>query len=216
MATIYEDLRGSLLGNDDLPTLVARLAPEGRDVEPWSLFVSAAEREAAGDVPAALVALRSIADSEGYETRVRLQAWHALRALGIEPPEEQARTVRGVITEVGLDGGTDVVAAYQDHTARYFNQAGGAIVWDQHDGQVDPLVDAYLAAGQAVADVTGPHMDELPDPVGPGTALIMLLTFRGIHIGYGELDAIMGDALGGQVSGAALALMTALIDRAHA
>jgi hypothetical protein len=212
--TIYEQLRGSLLGSDDLPTLVQRLAPDGRDVEPWSLFVAATNRLAAGDRAGAVVALRTIVDGTDVETRVHLLAWHALRSLGIEPPLETAGHVRGVIVEVGLDGGTDVVTAYEDHTARYFNHGGGAIVWETPgDAEIDGLIDAYLAAGQAVAEVTGPFDQPLPPPALAGTATILLLTDAGIHLGAGPVDAIMSDALGGQVTAAALSLMNALIER---
>lgn len=36
----------------------------------------------------------------------------------------------GVIVEVGLNEGLDVVAAYQDGTARYINYTGKMVVWE--------------------------------------------------------------------------------------
>ena len=62
------------------------------------------------------------------ETRIRLQAWSLARRVDIEPTADDARRARGVVIDVGLDGGLDTLAGYEDGTARYLNQGGGAIV----------------------------------------------------------------------------------------
>ncbi len=66
----------------------------------------------------------------GLESRHYLQAWHFLRAAGIQPPEQWAQFVLGVVVEVGMPGGADLVAAYADGSARFYSHAGGGVVWD--------------------------------------------------------------------------------------
>ncbi|SRR6266508_2101224 len=121
---------------------------------------------------------------EGLEARLHLQAWHCLRTLGELPPERIAREVKGVVVEVGLEGGADLLAAYSDHTARYWNfRAGTGIIWDvPGDTEVASLVDALLQAGEAVVNDTGPW-DGVRPPVPPkGKARINVLTLGGLHL----------------------------------
>jgi hypothetical protein len=208
----YADLRHSVLADEDLEVLVDRVA--ARTDAPWSDFRAALEVSGI-DRARAVDALARITDAPGYEARVYLQAWHALRELGREPPDETAGVVRGVVIEVGLEGGLDVLAAYEDGSARYFNQSGQVIVWDAPSA--DPVIDAHLRdlleAGQGVADVTGPYEDEWTEATVTGTILIQLLTYAGIHIGFGPADVLSEDELGGAVIAAAIPLMAALIDR---
>jgi hypothetical protein len=159
-----------------------------------------------------LDALRAMAADASLETRRHLAAWHALRAQGIEPDDGERRVVRGVVCEVGLDHGTDVLAAYADRSARYFNASGGGVFWDQRRDDIDGMIDAYLEAGQAVADATGPLEEPLFPVATAGTMTILLLTFGGIHLGTGPVDVLMGDPLGSAVTSAALPLMQALVE----
>ena len=79
------------------------------------------------------------------ESRVRLQAWSLARRVGIEPPSDDARRVRGVVVDVGFDAGTDTLAGYEDGTARYLNQAGGGIVWETADETIGASIEALIA-----------------------------------------------------------------------
>ncbi|KAA0233313.1 MAG: hypothetical protein JJLCMIEE_00411 [Acidimicrobiales bacterium] len=211
MSEVYAELRGIILADDDLATVACRVPDAGE--LPWSGFTRAAGLVGT-DRDGAASALAEVAALPGAETRVALQAWRCLRDLGVEPPEAAGRVVRGVVVEVGLELGTDVVAAYEDHTARYLNQGGGGAFWERPTDALDSSIDAYLAAGQEVADATGPIEGSLPGPAASGMAAILLLTYRGIHLGSGPMDAIMGDELGGRVTGAAFPLMQALTEMA--
>jgi hypothetical protein len=67
-----------------------------------------------GDHHAAIQHLQQVVHLEELEARVYLQAWHSLRELGEQAPPDMARTIHGVVVEVGLKGGLDMVAAYSD------------------------------------------------------------------------------------------------------
>lgn len=91
--------------------------------EPWVRFADAAARLARSDNDGAERALLSITTTPGLEPRHYLQAWHALRSLGQAPPGEIAKQLLGVVLEVSLPNGIDILAVYDDHTARYLNAA---------------------------------------------------------------------------------------------
>src|SRR5205807_133590 len=74
------------------------------------------------------------------ESRHYLQAWHFLRQHGSRPREEFAKTVLGVVVEVGMPEGLDLLAAYLDRSARYFNYSGRAVVWDHPDTSLDNYI----------------------------------------------------------------------------
>jgi hypothetical protein len=147
------------------------------------------------------------------ESRIRLQAWSLARRVGIEPGPEEARQVRGVVIDVGLDEGTDTLAGYDDGTARYLNQGGGAIVWEARDEAIGAVIRELIAAGQAVAERTGPLDGPRPAAPPAGYAAIWLLADGGIHLGAGPFQTLATDPLGGPVIGAGTDLMRQLIER---
>jgi hypothetical protein len=149
------------------------------------------------------------------ESRIRLQAWSLARRVGIEPPPEGAQHVRGVVVDVGFDAGTDTLAGFEDGTARYLNQGGGGIVWETPDETIGAAIQALIAAGQAVAERSGPLDGPRPPVPPPGGASIWLLTDGGIHLGTGPFGALASDTLGGPVIGAATELVRLLLERSQ-
>jgi hypothetical protein len=149
----------------------------------------------------------NIAGRTGIEARHTLEAWHVLRTLGIEPPSSIAKKVYGVIVEVGLDRGVDLVAAYTDHSARYYNFSGSGVVWEAVDDSLDETIDSLIAAGQIVTDQIGPWTDARPPAPAAGQARINMLTPSGLHFGEAAFDVLAGDSLGGPVIAAGLTLM---------
>jgi len=119
-------------------------------------------------------------------------------------------------SSAALDRGADVLAAYEDRTARYLNFSGASVIWEQPDTSMDGLIEELLRAGREVVARTKPWEGERPGPPSPGQARINLLTPSGLHFGQGALAALAGDALAGPVIAAATALMQALTRRATA
>jgi hypothetical protein len=122
------------------------------------------------------------------------------------------------VVEVGLEGGVDLLAAYSDHTARYWNfRAGTRIMWDvPGDTEIASLIDALLQAGEAIVNNTGPW-DGVRPPVPPkGKARINVLTPGGLHFGQDDLGELTKHPLGGPAINAALALMLALMTKDEA
>jgi hypothetical protein len=203
-------LRDMLFADEPLPE--AARHGEGKSAgEPWTHFAAAQQAAREGDPTTAVGELQKVLGTEGLESRVYLQTWHCLRALGVSPPQETARKIQGVVVEVALDGGLDLVAAYADHSARYFNYAGGGIIWEGDDPEIYKVIDALLAIGQHIVDQIGLWDGPRPSAPPTGSVRINLLTFGGLYLGQGEFNALAQDPLGGAVIGAAFALMQALI-----
>ena len=181
---------------------------------PWSAFVSARSHLATGNQNAAIDCWRQIIQQSDLEPRHHLQAWHFLRQQGQQPPPELAKQVLGVVVEVGMPEGLDIIAAYKDGSARYYNYSGAGIVWEHPDTSIDPSINPLFEVGSQVVQHIGVWNQPRP-PVPPRDhARISLLTPSGLHFGQGELAALSKDSLGGPMIQLASGLMRALIAKA--
>lgn len=201
-----DSMRDTLFG--DLPIDV--WGANEAAVEPWLSFARARDAMARGDTKEAVAALAAVTVMPGLESRHSLQAWHFLRGLGQPPPVDVQKQVLGVVVEVSLDTGLDLVAGYADHTARYWNYSGSGVVWDRPDGSLDAAVDALLDAGRAVVVHIGPWEGPRRPPPQPDFVRLNMLTPLGICFGEGPFAALAEDPMGGRLLGAATHLMQRL------
>jgi hypothetical protein len=205
-------LRDMLFGDVALSSWVPQSSTAAR--EPWSTFAQAREAQDAGRKWEAVALLRAVAAMPSLESRHCIEAWHVLRELGVAPPSDLAKRLYGVVVEVALPSGLDLLAAYADHSARYFNWSGGAVIWDAPDGAFDLDIDALLAIGQKVVERIGPWEAGRPAPPPTGQVRLNLLTPSGLHFGQGPMGDLMHDALAGPFLRAATKLMQGLTTRA--
>ena len=218
--SISVDIREVLFGDEPLEKVAAYVqgltddAPS--DGGPWAYFTAAAQRQAEGDTPGVIAALRKVLQLSDLEVRIYLQAWHCLRSFGQFPPTEQAREIQGVVIEVALERGLDIVAAYADGSARYFNYSGAAIVWDIQDSDIDRMIGELLLVGQSIVDVNEPWDGPRPSAPTIGIVRINLLTYGGLYFGQGSFRAISQDGLGGLALRGAFDLMQALVAKVKA
>lgn len=179
--------------------------------DPWRSFAEALANQEAGDTAGAIGALTEVLAMSDLESRHYLQAWTALRSLDVEPDASVAKDLYGVVVEVALDEGLDIVAGYADHTARYLNHSGAAIIWETPLEPVSELIDRLLEAGGRVLGMIGPWEGQRPSAPGTGRARINMLTPGGLCFGEGPIEVLTADPLGAPVFAAAGALMQALI-----
>jgi hypothetical protein len=182
----------------------------------WSHFARAHQAILQSSPDGAIQELNELLEVPGLETRVYLQAWSCLRALGQFPSAAAASEIRGIVVEVDFEQGLDLLAAYSDHTARYYNYSGAGIIWDVPDLRISSIIDQLLAAGQGIISQIG--LWDGPRPPAPqnGTARLNLLTYGGLYFGQGEYELLASDPLGGPLLRSAIALMQALIDQSPA
>ena len=185
------------------------------NVFPWSAFASARSHLAAGNKVAAVDGWRQILQQTDLEPRQYLQAWHFLRQHGQQPPPEVAKQVLGVVIEVGMPGGLDLLAAYPDHSARYYNFSGAGVVWEHPDTSLDSAIDQLLEASKLIVDKIGPWEESRPAPPPHDQARLCFLTPSGLHFGQAPMSVLSRDPMAGRVLHLATVLMQALIAKSN-
>jgi hypothetical protein len=204
-------IRDTLFGDMPLDQWPQPSSAEAERQEPWASFARARERLDSGDKQGATTIFQGILGMPLLESRQYLQAWHFLCDLGVFPPKDKAKEVLGVVVEVGMDRGLDLVAAYPDHHARYYNFSGAGVAWERPNDSFDKLIDDMLRAATNAAKAIGRWEKDRPSPPAKGQARVNILTPSGLHFGQGPLNAISKDAIGGPVIAVAFQLMQSLI-----
>ena len=182
------------------------------DSEPWVSFRRAKERLDSGDIDSATAVFQNILGMPQLESRQYLQAYRFLRELNVSPPKDNEKDVLGVVVEVGMPKGLDLLAAYADHHARYYNFGGAAVIWERPNDLLDASIDELLLEAKTVAQVIGVWYGDRPLAPQKGIARINLLTPSGLHFGQGPLDVLSKDRLGGPVLASAFRLMQKLMN----
>ena len=157
------------------------------------------------------ITLQKIVDDNELEARARAIAAGLLRTRG--KPDQQER-VFGVIVEVGMEEGLDVLAAYADGTARYLNYSEKLIIWETTTPASDDLIGGLFLAAHNLVKNIGPWDSERRPPPTCGNARISFLVSNGLFFGEGSFNALDRDALAGPVIDGAVKLMTFLIENA--
>jgi hypothetical protein len=165
-----------------------------------------------GNRAGAVTELNKVVAITGVDSRTYLQVWYLLRSLGQMPPTDIAKKIRGVILEVHLDQGLDLLAAYDDHTAKYYNYSGAGVIWNNPpmEADINTQIDKLLEVGQAIVNNIGTwDKPRLPIPQ-KGSVRINLLTYDGYYFGQGEYNVLNQDPMGGAAIAAGYNLMNAL------
>jgi hypothetical protein len=185
-------------------------ATPGKGAEPWLSFEQVRALMGTGNKAQASATLHAVTVMSGLESRQYLQAWHFLRQLGATPSPDVAKQVLGVVVEASLDVGLDTLAAYADHTARYYNYSGSGVVWEHPNGSLDGVVESVLEAARAIVPHIGPWDGPRRPPPPPGNVRLNMLTPSGVCFGEGPFAVLGGDPMAGRLLGAATGLMQAL------
>ena len=203
-------IRDTLFG--DMP-LSAWASQSHSTSEPWISFVKARELIESKNQQQAINELKKITEMPDLESRHYLQAWHFLNQLGVKPSDVQAKEVYGVVVEVTMNQGPDIVAAYADHSARYFNYSGAAVIWENPDDSLNKMIDDLLNAGRGIIHKIGPWENVRPPAPPKGQVRVNMLTPSGLHFGQAPFDTLSKDEMGGPIIAAATNLMQALIEK---
>lgn len=203
------ELRDVLFG--DMPLSEWPSSSQNSQAEPWRFFVAARDCLNSKEDDHAIEIYKNILSMNDLESRHYLQAWHFLREVGFCPGDDLKERLYGVVVEVPMKNGYDILAVYADHTARYFNYSGAAVVWDAPDSSMNELVDQLLNVAKPVLCVAGPWVGARPSPPQNGDARISLLTPFGLHFGQASFSALASDSLSGPLIIHATKVMQELI-----
>jgi len=170
--------------------------------EPWLTLLAAHPPEAA---------LRRLADGWSDESRVRALAFNRLREMGAKVAP---KILLGVIVEVPLRQGLDVLAAYADGRVRYLNQTGRVSIFEGGPVIVETLARELVVTALPLVQRIGPWDGARPPAPRAGRVRMTLLVSDGLYFGEGPYEDLRLDALGGPVLGKATELLNAVVDAA--
>ena len=168
---------------------------------PWDVFF-------ADEAP--VENLRFITKDSRLESRQRLLAYRMLTARGETVNEKE---LLGVIVEVAMPEGLDVLAAYRDGRARYINYSGKIVIWEVPTPESEKLVQELFAIAEEVVQKIGPwNKPRRPFPTGD-TLRLNFLVSDGLYFGEGPFSVLEADPMGGPVIAAATQLMVLLTEK---
>ena len=194
----------------DLPLAVLARAPEAS--RQTSLFSDALALVDRGAADEARAKLRTLLAGEGHSSRDRLQACSALRELG-EAPDEKLLAPLGIVVEVGLDAGLDLLSVYDDHRAFYVNHSGRSVDWDRPDGSLDAFAEPVLEAARALLPRMGtPWKGPKRAPAVRGHVRLNIVTPAGLRFGEGPHEEMARHPMGGPLLLMATRLMVRLTE----
>jgi hypothetical protein len=156
-----------------------------------------------------VTALRTMADDETNEGRVRALAYNRLRALGDKVP---AKKLLGVIVEVPLQEGLDVLAAFADGGVRYLNHSGKVTIFEGQGNPVEVLAKELIAVSQPVVNQIGPWEKQRLPPPKLGNVRMTFLVSDGLYFGEGPFDVLQQDQMAGPILAKASQLLQRTVE----
>jgi hypothetical protein len=161
-----------------------------KDISPWNILFAGKPN---------IKDLRKLIMNDDTESRVKLLAYKKLQLAG-ELIEE--KELLGVIVEVGMDEGLDVLASFRDGTARYINHSERMLIWETTD-QTSSEITTQLFRESA----------NIVQRIGPWDKLTFLVS-DGIYFGEGEINSFFNEPLAAPALQSATALMQYLTSKA--
>ncbi len=188
----------NLLFCDDLKLF--RKKANAPKAEPWNtVFSNRADVDTLGQ----------IACNTGLDSRLRLLSYNLIRSKGYPVRKGQ---LLGVIVEIGLKRGLDVVAVYTDGRARYINKTGKLILFETAPTALTTKIQHLLK----VSNTAIPHMTPLKQPRSRpptyGNVRLSFLTTDGLYFGEAPLASMEVDGFGGPVIIAAIDVMRIMVE----
>lgn len=173
-----------------------------KDISPWNVLF--ADKPNSKD-------LQKLIMDETTESRVKLLAYKKLQLAGEQIEEKE---LLGVIVEVGMDEGLDVLASYRDGTARYINHSEKMIIWETTDQTSSEITTQLFRDSANIVQRIGPwDKPRRPHP-SKGKVRLTFLVSDGLYFGEGEINSFFNEPLAAPALQSATALMQYLTSKA--
>ncbi len=158
-------------------------------------------------VPVDVEALQALSVDTTQEGRIRFLAFSRLREIG---KIVQPKILLGVIVEVSLAGGLDVLAAFSEGGIRYVNQSGKLAVIEGVASFL-PMVTRLFAVSDPVVARIGPWNKPRLAPPKKGNVRLTFLLSDGLCFGEGPMSVMSRDAMAGPIIQQATQLLQAVV-----
>lgn len=153
--------------------------------------------------------LQKITKDDTLDTRLKVLAYRKMQHLKLPLPSKE---LLGVIVEVGLDNGLDVLAAYKDGTARYINYTGKILIWESTTTESLEITTDLFSKSNEILKHIGPwDKARRPNP-GKDTVRISFLVSDGLYFGEGGVNVFFNDPMAKPALDAATRLMKYLTE----
>lgn len=172
-----------LLFCDDLE---AYRPAKGQEAAPWQKVLFAE--------PGQPQAIEALAGDPRYEGRIRALAYHWLRSHRQAVPSQ---VFMGIIIEVALKDGLDVLAAFVNGGLRYINYTGHTSFFEAIPPHMKTVVDQLLAAAHSTVRQIGPWEKQRLPPPDFGNVRFSFLVSDGLYFGQGGMDVMQNDPMAG-------------------
>jgi hypothetical protein len=154
-------------------------------------------------------ALWKIANDEANEGRIRVLAYNRLRGAGEAVPPKK---LLGVIVEVPLESGLDVLAAFSDGGVRYLNQSGKVAIFEGQGNPVEGLAKELISTARPVVNKIDPWDKQRLPPPKQGNVRITFLVSDGLYFGEGPFSVLQQDSMAGPVLAKAAQLLQRAVE----
>ena len=158
-----------------------------------------------------LADLQKICDDKNTDPRIKILAYNRQLESRHKPSNKE---ILAVIVEVGLDGGLDVLASFNNGTARYINHTGKILIWETRDDLVaNKITSELFASSQNIVKQIGAwDKPRRPNPT-KGNIRITFLVSDGLYFGEGPIEVLFNDPMAGPALTKATELMQYLTQK---
>ena len=155
--------------------------------------------------------LQKIIDDENSDPRIKVLAYNRQLVSEHKPQKKELLTV---IVEVGLDEGLDVLASFNNGTARYINYTGKILVWETTDDEAaNKITSDLFAISENIVNQIGPwDKPRRPYPT-KGNVRITFLVSDGLYFGEGPMNVLFSNLMAGPALTKATELMQYLTQK---
>jgi len=157
-----------------------------------------------------LTDLQKIIDDSISDPRVKILAYNKQIAHGHKPVKKE---LLAVIVEVGLDKGLDVLASFNNGTARYINQTGKMLIWETTDQKSNELSKDLFLKSQNLVNQIGPwDKPRKPYPKKDNVRITFLVS-DGLYFGEAPTNVLFNDPMANPVLMVATRMMKYLTEK---
>jgi len=136
---------------------------------------------------------QKIIDDKNSDPRIKILAYNRQLALGRKPTKKE---LLAVIVEVGLDNGLNVLASFNNGTARYINQTGKILVWETSDDKAaNKITNELFVNSQNIVNQIGAWNKPRRSNPTKGNVRITFLVSDGLYFGEGPMDVLFNDPM---------------------
>ena len=135
---------------------------------------------------------QKVIDDKNSDPRIKILAYNRQLASGHKSTKKE---ILAVIVEVGLENGLDVLASFNNGTARYINQTGKILIWETTDETSNKLTNELFLISQDIVNKIGAwDKPRRPYPT-KGNVRITFLVSDGLYFGEGPISVLFKDPL---------------------